>query len=86
MFPIKTARFPVCQNVVAIRTDLVDRSLDREHLIAEEMVTDDYSASLLADRFNEFLKIENNLRCVLLDALKRQSACLPQQLIGKRLK
>jgi len=60
MIPIKTARFPVCQNVVAIRTDLVDRSLDREHLIAEEMVTDDYSASLLADRFNEFLKVENN--------------------------
>ena len=50
----KSPRFSFHQQVVAIRSDLaVDTSseLNREHLIAEEMVTDDLSASLLADRF-----------------------------------
>jgi hypothetical protein len=55
MFPAgKMARMSFTQQAVTIRSDIyepaVDSGVSREHLIDEELVTDDYSASLLADR------------------------------------
>ena len=56
MFPTtgKVARMPFTQQVVSIRSDIyepaIDAGISREHLIDEEMVSDDLSASLLADR------------------------------------
>ena len=45
---------PFTQNVVTIRPDIyepaIESGISREHLIDEEMVNDDLSASLLADR------------------------------------
>ena len=50
----KVARMPFTQQVVTIRSDIYEPAMDtgisREHLIDEEMVSDDLSASLLADR------------------------------------
>ena len=50
----KVARMPFTQQVVTIRSDIYEPAMDagisKEHLIDEEMVSDDLSASLLADR------------------------------------
>ena len=47
-------RMPFTQQVVTIRSDIYEPAMDagisKEHLIDEEMVSDDLSASLLADR------------------------------------
>lgn len=52
MVPMRKSAFNSCRNVIALNSDVVERTvpLDKEHLIDEEMVTDDLSASLLADR------------------------------------